>query len=58
MTRKYHNVRHEGRFTTRFDNVRREISSGRQLALAMGGPIRRTVRQRLLAAMERMGVVR
>lgn len=58
MKPRYYNARLDGRFATRIDIVRREMRAGEQTALALGRPMRMTPRQRLVAAMVRLGVVR
>jgi Flp pilus assembly protein TadB len=53
---KRHNIRLSGQFATRIDLVRRQMRTGEQVALALGRAPVRTVRERLVAAMGRMGV--
>ena len=54
----YYNVRNQGRFASRIDLVRRQMRDGEQQALCLDKPVRLTPRQRLVAAMVRMGVAR
>ncbi len=57
-TAHYYNVRHEGRFASRIDLVRRQMRDGEQQALCLDKPVRLTPRQRLVAAMVKMGMVK
>jgi hypothetical protein len=53
-----HDLRHEGRYTSRIDQLRREMQPAQQVAMLLDRPVKMTPRQRLVAAMGRVGLLR